>query len=308
MKRMQRGLSSGTYSSVLSSRSAINWTAPWATAIMVCTTVAGCSTQSTGVARAGDAVDQKSPSATGDVRADNPNNEIPPRYGEVSAYEVIIDPPVSLLTKDDDTICVELVSEDDVPFMRDVLQSSLAVYPENLVRESLTLVVFVASVKLHGAHIGGTWAPAPDRIIIPRYGNARRAYTKKKMESTIHHEFGTLLLYHNQSSFSGESWTKFLPLGYRYPEFSVALLSDPKYGLHLDLELAERGFVTGYAQSSVGNDIAETFSLMMMGEPWLWDAYEEYPRIAGKVDLLVNWLHGIDSTFTLEYIRGLASR
>ena len=111
MKRMQRGLSSGTYSSVLRSRSAMNWTAPWATAIMVCTTVVGCTTQPTGVVRAADAVDQKSSSATGDVRADNPNKEIRRRHGDLSAYEVIINPSVSLLTKDDDTLSVEPLSE-----------------------------------------------------------------------------------------------------------------------------------------------------------------------------------------------------
>lgn len=308
MKRMQRGLSSGTYSSVLRSRSAMNWTAPWATAIMVCTTVVGCTTQPTGVVRAADAVDQKSSSATGDVRADNPNKEIRRRHGDLSAYEVIINPSVSLLTKDDDTLSVEPLSEYDLPFMREVLQSSLAAYPENLVRESLTLVVCVSSAKLHGAHIGGTWAPAPDRIIIARNGNARGARTKKQLEASIHHEFATLLLYRNQSSFSAERWIEFLPLGYRYPEFSVALLADPEYEARSSQEWAKRGFVTGYAQSSIGNDIAETITYMMMGVPWLWDAYDKHPRIAGKVNLLVDWLHGVDSTLTLEYIRGLASR
>lgn len=164
-----------------------------------------------------------------------------------------------------------------------VVREAVALYPPGLLdKVGVERFVFVADLQREGRPIGGTAHRATGSIYI----GVRRH--KKKRELTIHHEV-MHFIDPAMSPRPDREWADLNLPGTLYG------------GLHtrapgaLDLGSEHPGFLTHYAQKSIGEDKAELFKWLVVYPEVVQELVADDEVLASKVELLVRRLEALDA-------------
>jgi hypothetical protein len=183
-----------------------------------------------------------------------------------------------------------------------VIADALNKYPPALLKEELTGVYFVRTMRFYDVAYGGT--NSENAVYISNDG-VKMGYTANYIEQTFHHEFSSILLRNHPSFLDTSEWKKANNQGFDYndPENGVGSIRKNQSSQDLDTLLAMQGFLTQYSLSSMENDINTFAQNIFSPSPDFWFIFENYPRIKRKVKLLIAFYNRINPVFTEDYFR-----
>lgn len=190
------------------------------------------------------------------------------------------------------------LSETEMPLAQRSVERAIWALPEGVLEQTVRNLYVVADVRTsNGCDIAGFAAGYDGEAasVVVEHRRGRR---------TVYHELGHALHFRYRSLFPLTDWTALVPSdgyfgsGRKYIEAGVS---------HRDYspDLLARGFVTGYASSSLEEDVAELFEAIMVGDPRLTAALQDSPLVAAKARLLAGFLRVIDPTFSDDYLARL---
>ena len=113
-----------------------------------------------------------------------------------------------------------------------------------------------------------------------------------KLSRTIHHEIFHIINDQYKELFDHEKWKKFNSEDFKYRSCSTCT---DKFGMKLLRE--KKGFLSEYSQSTVGEDMAETFSFLMIENSKLKTILQSDDILKKKVNFIKNNILSIDQDF-----------
>jgi len=185
-----------------------------------------------------------------------------------------------------------------------VITDALNKYPLPLLKQELTGVYFVRTMRFYDVAYGGT--NSENSVYISNDG-VKMGYTANYIEQTFHHEFSSILLRNHPSFLDTAEWKKANIPGFDYndPENGVGSIRKNQSSQDLDTVLTQQGFLTQYSLSSLENDINTVAQNIFCPSPDFWLITEKYPRVKRKVKLLITFYNRINPIFTEEYFKKL---
>jgi len=185
-----------------------------------------------------------------------------------------------------------------------VITDALNKYPLSLLKQELTGVYFVRTMRFYDVAYGGT--NSENSVYISNDG-VKMGYTANYIEQTFHHEFSSILLRNHPSFLDTAEWKKSNIAGFDYndPENGVGSIRKNQSSQDLDTVLTQQGFLTQYSLSSLENDINTVAQNIFCPSPDFWLITEKYPRVKRKVKLLIAFYGRINPIFTEEYFKKL---
>jgi hypothetical protein len=185
-----------------------------------------------------------------------------------------------------------------------VIADALNKYPLSLLKQELTGVYFVRTIRFYDVAYGGT--NSENSVYISNDG-VKMGYTANYIEQTFHHEFSSILLRNHSNFLDTAEWKKANNAGFDYndPENGVGSIRKNQSSQDLDTVLTQQGFLTQYSLSSLENDINTVAQNIFCPSPDFWLITEKYPRIKRKVKLLIAFYNRINPVFTEEYFKKL---
>jgi hypothetical protein len=185
---------------------------------------------------------------------------------------------------------------------KEVITDALNKYPLPLLKQELSGVYFVRTMRFYDVAYGGT--NSENAIYISNDG-VKMGYTASYIEQTFHHEFSSILLRNHPTFLDTSEWKKANTLAFDYndPENGVGSIRKNQSSQDLDTALTQQGFLTQYSLSSIENDINTFAQNLFCPSPDFWPIYENYPRVKKKAKLLIAFYHKINPIFTEEYFR-----
>ena len=185
-----------------------------------------------------------------------------------------------------------------------VITDALNKYPLSLLKQELTGVYFVRTMRFYDVAYGGT--NSENSVYISNDG-VKMGYTANYIEQTFHHEFSSILLRNHPSFLDTSEWKKANIPGFDYndPENGVGSIRKNQSSQDLDTVLTQQGFLTQYSLSSLENDINTVAQNIFCPSPDFWLITEKYPRVKRKVKLLITFYNRINPIFTEEYFKKL---
>lgn len=175
----------------------------------------------------------------------------------------------------------------------DRLALDLSRYPRDFLRAHLREVVILRSLELNGLDYGGTYDVATRRIFVDSDWLGDDGQSPEAMG--LHHEFSSLLMHRHRDVFRTAEWAALNPEGFRYRfgTSSAANLRTDQLDLVGNRALWEQGFLCGYGQLTLEDDI-NTFAQYLLSGKKRWpDLSRRYPRLAQKMELLASWYAAI---------------
>ena len=118
-------------------------------------------------------------------------------------------------------------------------------------------------------------------------------------------ELLALLLKTEMSRFPVARWGEQNAPGFEYDK-RKANAGDGPGAILLDETVAEDGFLTPWCMRALDTDIAQVVGMLFSGDQTLWSAAERFPRIKGKLDLALEFLHEVDPRLTRDHFERLA--
>ena len=179
---------------------------------------------------------------------------------------------------------------------------ALVKYPTPILVMNLKSIYFIRSVKFYGVDFGAT--NDKNSLFITDDGKSK-GYTDHFIEQSIHHEFSSILFRNYGWLLDTTQWKKANAedVSYTDAEGGVGAIRKKEASQELDTALAQKGFLTQYAQSDVENDINTIAQNLFTPAPGFWKLVDAYPRIRQKVNMLIKFYHSILVTFTESYFR-----
>ena len=113
-----------------------------------------------------------------------------------------------------------------------------------------------------------------------------------KLSRTIHHEIFHMINDQYKELFNYDEWKKFNSQDFKYQSCSTCT---GKYGMELLNE--KKGFLSEYSQSTAGEDMAETFSFLMIENSKLKTILQSDDILKKKVNFIKNNILSIDQDF-----------
>src|SRR5690348_14148059 len=135
-----------------------------------------------------------------------------------------------------------------------VITDALNKYPLSLLKQELTGIYFVRTMRFYDVAYGGT--NSENSVYISNDG-VKMGYTANYIEQTFHHEFSSILLRNHPAFLATSEWKKSNIAGFDYndPENGVGSIRKNQSSQDLDTVLTQQGFLTQYSLSSLENDI-----------------------------------------------------
>tara|TARA_Y100000816_G_scaffold279453_1_gene251736 strand:- start:59 stop:802 length:744 start_codon:yes stop_codon:yes gene_type:complete len=116
-----------------------------------------------------------------------------------------------------------------------------------------------------------------------------------KLSRTIHHEIFHIINDQYRELFDYEKWKKFNSENFKYQSCSTCT---DKFGMKLLRE--KKGFLSEYSQSTVGEDMAETFSFLMIKNSGLKKKLQNDDILKKKVNFIKLNIQLIDKNFKFK--------
>ncbi len=113
-----------------------------------------------------------------------------------------------------------------------------------------------------------------------------------KLSRTIHHEIFHIINNQFKELFNHEKWKKFNSEDFKYQSCSTCT---DKFGMKLLIE--KKGFLSEYSQSTVGEDMAETFSFLMVESSELRKKLQKDDNLKKKINFIKSNIKLIDRNF-----------
>ena len=113
-----------------------------------------------------------------------------------------------------------------------------------------------------------------------------------KLSRTIHHEIFHIINDQYKELFDQEKWKKFNSEDFKYQSCSTCT---DKFGMKLLRE--KKGFLSEYSQSTVGEDMAETFSFLMIENSELRIKLKNDDHLKKKINFIKSNIELIDQNF-----------
>lgn len=184
-----------------------------------------------------------------------------------------------------------------------VAQEALSHYPIELVRKNLRAVYFAKELTFYGVPFGGT--NSQDTVYLANRGE-KAGYTGQYLVSAFHHEFSSILLRNNWSSFKEDDWCASNGPNLKYNEGGVIAIRDGMSDTQFKAKYNVEGFLNEYGTASLEEDFNTYAEAIFSGDRVFWNLCERYPRVGKKKDLIVAFYGGLDPQFSEQYFRSLA--
>lgn len=101
-------------------------------------------------------------------------------------------------------------------------------------------------------------------------------------------------------------WKNENKIKYRYISGHSAIKRN-MYNEVFDTSLIELGFLNEYSLANYQEDFCEFSEYLFDGDERLWFAAEKYQNINNKILILIDFYNHIDTIYTYEYFRNIAS-
>jgi hypothetical protein len=226
------------------------------------------------------AEDSRIKQAADDLRK---NYDLIVRYEDPADFFV---PPLEVVDKDP-KIRIERAEKNHVYAALKGIGSALEMYPPMLVRKYLAAVFIARTLEINGVTGAAMFANSWIYVAVP----ARDELGNKSYELSLHHELSSLLFYGGE--FPTIRWHLVNEPEFQYLDNQVDIIKAAALSNRKDPEQAETwhaaGFVSDYGMASMENDV-NTFAELMMGDPdKLLLLCNEYPKIAQKKNILIQF-------------------
>jgi hypothetical protein len=183
------------------------------------------------------------------------------------------------------------------------LLAAMAKYPECVIHEHLDHVYVAQKLVARGVDIGGSYSHR--RVYLSWSVQDEGLYAFN--EQTFHHELASVLRFAHQQKFPKEQWLD--ANGSKYGDDALKGIKEGRYrGRRPVRSLMQLGYTCDYSQSDLDNDFSNIAAELFLNRPGFWQAVEESPLIAKKVDLAIEFYSNIDPIFDQQYFRSLPSR
>jgi len=180
------------------------------------------------------------------------------------------------------------------------LERDLWIYPESVLGETVRAIYIVEDVHhprrdIAGFHQGHTHSNSD--VVVERRG--RRRILFHEVGHALHSRFG--------DNFPDEAWDALTPPGHYFGTATDFI----EQGTHVEdyhPSLLARGFITSYSSSAKIEDVAEVIEALFGGDGRLWAATGDSSVIAGKVDLMVEFLRSRVPELSRSFFQQLAGQ
>lgn len=199
----------------------------------------------------------------------------------------------------------EQIASSEIQRCKMMMIKALSKYPVNALKNELTVVYFLKSMKFYNVGYGGT--NSTDALYLTNDG-ASMGYSELYLEQTFHHEYSSILYRKHPTYFDEEGWKKANIAGFDYndPENGVGAIRNNESSQDLDTALCKKGFLTQYSLSGMENDINTFAQNIFSPSLGFWEIADRYPRINKKMKLFVAFYNKINPLFTEDYFRKLS--
>ncbi|HAJ96062.1 MAG TPA: hypothetical protein DCP02_07505 [Actinobacteria bacterium] len=201
----------------------------------------------------------------------------------------------------------ESLSEGEVERSKRIIISALDKYPTQFLKDNLKRVYVLKSMIFFEVNYGGTCSPESKSVYLVNNG-AKMGNTDIFIEQAFHHEFSSVLFFNYKNIFSKSEWQQINPAEFVYFDEVTGgsgAIKEGKASQVFDPDAHRMGFLYEYAQSTLENDYNSFAENIFMGDESFFDIVEDYEKLKMKLDLIVEFYNALDSTFTIEYYKGL---
>lgn len=185
-----------------------------------------------------------------------------------------------------------------------VVDRAIAKYPSKLLTKHLKNVYLLRSITFFGLAYGGT--NSLDAVYLANDGVAN-GYTDDYLEESFHHELSSIFVRNVPTMIDQKAWAKLNAPGYEYKSNGVESLKNGTSSLIYTDEWNERGFLCAYGSSSFEEDFNVIAGGMMTGRKDFWTRAEKFPRLKGKMELIVAGYQKLDPSLNIGRLKGFQS-
>ena len=183
-----------------------------------------------------------------------------------------------------------------------IVIACLDMYPYLMLKKNLEIVYVVYSLEFFGVGYGGT--NSNHNVYLTNKG-LENYYDSAYISRVFHAEFSSILLRNFKGLFKEEAWLACNAKDFSYGKGGVNALKTNSSSEYFNSELNEMGFINQYATSDMENDFNSFAKNMFVPRQSFLDLLKKYPRLKKKSELLIDFYHSINSTFTKEYFENI---
>jgi len=176
-------------------------------------------------------------------------------------------------------------------------------YPNDFLNKNLKTVYVAKSIAFYGLEYGGT--NSLDAVYLANSG-AINGFSDSYLEEAFHHEFSSILLRNYTKIFPLAEWNAALPDGFTYRGNGTQSLREGTASTTHDPKYHAQGFICQYSTSSQEEDLNMFAQALFTGDKVFWAAYDKYPALARKADVVILFYNRMNSTFTKQKFRDFA--
>jgi len=187
----------------------------------------------------------------------------------------------------------------------EIIKKALSKYPVDVIKKNLDKVYVLKSLEFYGVAYGGT--NAKNKVYIANSGIIAN-YTNDFIERLFHAEFSSVLLANYPDTFDKKHWVGANDKHFNYScENGYEALKSGNASEEFNEVYNEKGFLDEYSISTLDNDINAFAKNMFMAKPNFWRVVAQNNKLSMKLELVVNFYHKIDKTFTLDYFKKISA-
>lgn len=179
--------------------------------------------------------------------------------------------------------------------MSDALTRLPKGFAENYVRQ----IYGVSSLEGYGVQFGGT--NVEDKIYLLYREDSSCAGTTRRLYA----ELSSLVLRANPGILDVAQWESVNPDGFSYGSSGVDAIREGNASTELDPREFSSGFLSQYARSTLENDFNAISAGLFMGIKQMWQAAQDYPRLAAKLNITIKFYETVDPRLTRSYFVAL---
>jgi hypothetical protein len=177
-------------------------------------------------------------------------------------------------------------------------------YPPAILRDNLREVSVLRELREGDLSFGGL-AMIPERRVVLTATEAWGGLVEEEsLRVNFHHELAHILYDRHFKRFPMEEWVKanggavYLGIGGR------EAMRQGRAGKEYRIDLHEKGFLNEYSMVELEEDVAEYAGGLFAGGEKFWGAYERFPKVRQKADLVARFYQNLDASITIEKLRG----
>lgn len=199
----------------------------------------------------------------------------------------------------------ESLSKSDFAQASRALRKGLKRYPPSFLADHLKKVYALQNLTLKGVEIGGTSCSESKTV----YVNTRSRsylYPLEALPESLHHETGHLVAAQPEAHFDAACWSALNPKEFHYGKGGLEAIKKGLDAEEWDERYYPKGFVSLYAQSDPHEDFACLAQRLFSGDKSFWQAVDQHPRLAKKVEYAISVYHRLDKSFTRQFFQTLS--